>query len=542
VAAKKEGSAQQHRSGRPPATRQHTRGRPKTGTVTTWTRKNGDIGFAVKFFDQHGIRRYERCGLASEGWSRRRAELELENFENEVAARTYVPTPDVVPTAERDPCFGPFARAYLAEHAVEIRPNTRDFYDGLLENHLAPFFEQTRLSQIGWSEVDGYKKQRLRLMQRLRAAKANGKPLRADDNRPLSLSERTINHSLNLLSQILDEAVRRPNMDLSGNPARDRKHRVKVPKTRPRDWLEPDEVMTLLEAAEQIDNPVRPETERKARTVRRLRDVEKLTIKQIAEQLAMSEGGVCWLYDRRPEPVTSPRRAAIATLSASGTRNTELCRLRWHDLDFQHDKILIRAAKTNQGVREIDITPWLRKELLAYKQGLGAVQPNGLVFPTRTGTMRDKDNLNRRVVQPVQRAAANLRAERGLPALPAQLSAHVFRRTYATLMIEAGASPRYVQHQLGHGSAKLTLEVYTRVSDSRDRSSLGRAFDELVAGVQRDETPLTDRRREATPNSVGTAPGQGQPKQHRTSATATPTAKVKVAILAPDHQRRAAGR
>ena len=69
--------------------------------------------------------------------------------------------------------------------------------------------------------------------------------------------------------------------------------------------------------------------------MRRLRDREKLTIKEIAEQLEMSEGGVCWLYERRRVPIASQRRAIIAMLTASGTRNTELCRLRWQDLDFQ---------------------------------------------------------------------------------------------------------------------------------------------------------------------------------------------------------------
>ena len=463
--------------------RRRSKGRPKTGNVVTWTRKGGDVGFAVRFLDQHGIRRYERCGLASEGWSYRRAEIELENFEAEVQAGVYIPTPDTVPIEERDPLFGQFARSFLAEHAVEIVPNTRAFYAGLLEHHLSAYFEQSRLSQITWSSVDNYKKQRLMLMQRIRVARARGKALRSLSGRPLSLSERTINHSINLLSQILDEAVRRPDVDLDANPARDRKLRVKVPKKRPRDWLEPDEVMSLLDAAEQIDNPVRPETDRKAQEVRRLRDREKLTIKQIAEELEMSEGGVCWLYERRRVPIASQRRAIVAMLAASGTRNTELCRLRWQDLDFSHGKIRVQAAKTNRGVREIDITPWLREELLAYKASLGDVHPVAPVFPTRDGTFRDKNNLNRRVIAPIQRAAGKLREEQRLAPLPTGLSAHVFRRTYATLMIEAGAPPRYVQRQLGHGSARLTLEVYTRVSDSQDRATLGRAFDDLMAGA-----------------------------------------------------------
>jgi integrase len=436
-------------------------------------RKNGDVGFGVRFFDQDGIRRYERCGLASEGWSHRRAEIELENFERLVAARAYVPTPDAVATEDRDPPFGTFARTFLAEHAVETAENTRDLNANLLEHHVAPYFERIRLTQITWSAVDNYKKQRLMLMQRIRAARASGKPLR----------ERTINMSIGLLAMILDEAVRRPDMDLGANPARDKKLRVKVPKKTVRDWLEPDEVITLLEAAERVDNPVRPETERKAREVRRLRDEEGLTVKQIAEQLDMSQGGVCWLYTRRRPRIVSRRRAIIATLAASGTRNSELCLLCWQHLDFQRCKIRIPASKTNRGVREIDMTPWLREQLLTYKASLGDVGAGDPVFPTRAATFRDKDNMNRRVIGPVERAAAALRTERGLAPLPTGLSAHAFRRTYITLMAEAGAPITYVQDQVGHESARLTLEIYARVSRSRDRAKWGRAFDEIMAGA-----------------------------------------------------------
>lgn len=459
------------------------RGRPKTGSIETWTRKNGDVGFGIRFFDQYGVRRYERCGLVSEGWSHRRAEIELSNFERLVQARAYRPTPDAVPTDERDPMFGEFARAFLAEHAIETAISTRDLNENLLESHLIPFFGRLRLTQITWSSVDSYKKQRLMLMQRIRAARGGGQSMRGSDNRPLRLSERTINMSIGLLAMILDEAVRRPDIDLAANLARDKKLRVKVPKRSVRDWLEPDEVITLLEAAEQVDNPVHPDTERKAQEVRRLRDVEGLTIKQLAERMQMSEGGVCWLYTRRRVPVLSQRRAIIATLTASGTRNTELCLLRWQDLDFAGSKIRITTAKTSRGVREIDMTPWLRDQLIAYKASRGEIDLQGPVFATRAGSFRDKENLNRRVVAPVQRAADKLRSERSLAALPTRLSAHVFRRTYATLMMEAGAPPRYVQGQLGHESARLTLEVYARVSESADRARLGRAFDELMAGA-----------------------------------------------------------
>src|SRR5579884_2856370 len=69
-------------------------GRRRKGDVVEWVRANGDCGYGVRFFDAEGNRRYERCGLESEGWSRRRAEIELENFVRLVEAGAYVPTPD----------------------------------------------------------------------------------------------------------------------------------------------------------------------------------------------------------------------------------------------------------------------------------------------------------------------------------------------------------------------------------------------------------------------------------------------------------------
>ena len=40
-----------------------------------------------------------------------------------------------------------------------------------------------------------------------------------------------------------------------------------------------------------------------------------------------------------------------------------------------------------------------------------------------------------------------------------------------------------MQDQVGHESARLTLEIYARVSRSRDRAKWGRAFDEIMAGA-----------------------------------------------------------
>ena len=60
---------------------------------------------------------------------------------------------------------------------------------------------------------------------------------------------------------------------------------------------------------------------------------------------------------------------------------------------------------------------------------------------------------------------------------------HSLRRTFASLLYEAGASPSYVMNQMGHTSASMALEVYSRMM-SRDRDT-GARLDALVKGVDR---------------------------------------------------------
>ena len=67
------------------------------------------------------------------------------------------------------------------------------------------------------------------------------------------------------------------------------------------------------------------------------------------------------------------------------------------------------------------------------------------------------------MIRPVVPAANALRAERGLPPLPVAVTAHTFRRTFVTLMREAGAPLPYVHDEVGHEDTKTTQEIYARV-------------------------------------------------------------------------------
>jgi integrase len=84
---------------------------------------------------------------------------------------------------------------------------------------------------------------------------------------------------------------------------------------------------------------------------------------------------------------------------------------------------------------------------------------------------RDRSNSRGRLATILKRANAT-RAEEGLPPIAA-LTNHTLRRTFCSLMYEAGAQPTAVMAAMGHKSAKLALEVYAQKME-RDRDTVTR--------------------------------------------------------------------
>jgi integrase len=106
--------------------------------------------------------------------------------------------------------------------------------------------------------------------------------------------------------------------------------------------------------------------------------------------------------DNRLEARTSGRRALIAVLVFAGLRVSEACALRWRDVDLGAGRITVRASKTAAGIRRVDVLPALRDELARYTTD---ADPDALVFTTGRGTPRDKDNVSKRVLEPVVKRA-----------------------------------------------------------------------------------------------------------------------------------------
>ena len=55
------------------------------------------------------------------------------------------------------------------------------------------------------------------------------------------------------------------------------------------------------------------------------------------------------------------RRPMIAAMAKSGLRVTQMCRLRWRDVDVHHERLVIDEAKTDAGNRHVDLSRCRRR-------------------------------------------------------------------------------------------------------------------------------------------------------------------------------------
>jgi integrase len=256
-------------------------------------------------------------------------------------------------------------------------------------------------------------------VDRYRAAKVRERE-RGLVQRPLS--NNSINATIAVLASVLDQAIE---YDwIATNPARGKRRRLKAERPR-RTWLELDEIRDLLEAA-------------------------------------------------------GDHRALLAVMALAGLRVGEVCALRWRHVDLARGRLEVVEAKTDAGVRVVDLSPDLRDELAAHKTRTRAADANELVFPTRVGTARDRNNVRTRVLAGAIRRANEKRAKEDRPPIVG-VTNHSLRRTFASLLYEAGASPAYVMSEMGHTSSALALEVYTKVMQ-RKRDT-GERLDALVRGA-----------------------------------------------------------
>ena len=461
---------------------QERRGPAAIGSIVKRYRKrDGQYTYGLRI-RAYGERHWVALGTEREGWNDVRAADRRDEITALIRRGVWRPpnTFELDPR-EKNPGFHEFASDWLKRYRRTVDASTADTAEYMLSHHLLPFLHTYRLDEIDYAALSAYVAHKLERNEEVVVARSAGVALRDGRGQPRRpLSPRTINMTLDLTARIFKDAVKRGL--LPSNPATDRELRLKVTQ-RKGNFLEADELLARIDAASGIDEPISKETLARAELTRRMRQGNS-TWKEIAAELGVAETTAIWLSGRyRRDGHASARRAILATLGCAGLRNSEVCELNVGDLDFAHGVIHVRDAKTDAGVRQVNMTPWLHDELLAYRAARADAQLDQPAFPTRSGARRDRRNINRRVIAPAVRAANALRAEGRQPPLPGSITAHTFRRTFITLMLEAGAPVPYVQAQVGHEDPTTTLAIYAQVLKRRDRRRHGEAFDALMANA-----------------------------------------------------------
>jgi integrase len=203
--------------------------------------------------------------------------------------------------------------------------------------------------------------------------------------------------------------------------------------------------------------------------------------------------------DREAHPACQhvERRAMLATLTFAGLRISELCALRWRDVDLAAGWLHVGEAKTDAGRRRVKLRGALRDELLAVRARHSQAPTEAFVFPTLRGGRQSPDNFRSRVLKvAVQRANKNL-AKRDLAPLPERITPHSLRRTFCSLLYALGEDPGVVMDEMGHTNPGLALRVY--------RQAMRRGEDEktqLRALIEGAEVADIGRRAPETPSET----------------------------------------
>jgi integrase len=162
----------------------------------------------------------------------------------------------------------------------------------------------------------------------------------------------------------------------------------------------------------------------------------------------------------------------------AGLRLGELLGLEWGDIDWRSKTIriqrnIVRGVVTTPKSHQTRIVNmddalalalrWHRRLISAWCLKHGMPRPP-YVLPSESldGTRLDESNA-RKVLSRIC-AKAELRHR----------SPHDLRHTFASLLLADGVPVTYVQHQLGHADASITLRVYAHwLPDSKTRYSVG---------------------------------------------------------------------
>ncbi|WP_018249051.1 tyrosine-type recombinase/integrase [Orenia marismortui] len=301
---------------------------------------------------------------------------------------------------------------------TNLAPSTQEYYDIIINSHIIPLLGGIKISDLEPMHIQRY------LSEKLRNGRLDGKSG--------GLSNKSVKRHYTVINQVLKYAAK-----------------LQVIENNPAKYVDPPK-------------PENPE-------------IQALKQEELEKILDIAKG---WIHD------------FIYIAAFTGMRRGELLALRWKDVNFKDKSLQIRQSvsklsggrliyrepKTKSSIRLIsiddDIVKILKcrnKEQKENKLKLGSQYNNkyNLVFAKENGDPYLPLYTTRQFNKVAEKAnLSNFRL-------------HDLRHTHATLMLQAGIHPKIVQERLGHSSITQTLDTYSHITPSMQRTAVQKLKDSL---------------------------------------------------------------
>lgn len=152
--------------------------------------------------------------------------------------------------------------------------------------------------------------------------------------------------------------------------------------------------------------------------------------------------------------------AVIELLFATGMRISELCSLSQLNVDLQSGTILIFGKGAKERFLQIGNQDVIHA-LARYKEAFAdELSECSWLFVNRLGHRLSEQSVRLMINHYCEKAGIEM-----------HITPHMFRHSFATLLLEADVDIRYIQKMLGHSSIT-TTEIYTSVSMNKQKEIL----------------------------------------------------------------------
>lgn len=154
--------------------------------------------------------------------------------------------------------------------------------------------------------------------------------------------------------------------------------------------------------------------------------------------------------------------AVLELLFATGLRVSELCNLKAEDVNLSDNYVKTFGKGSKERIIQI-CTPDVLHALKQYKKFFESdIDTTGYFFINRLSNHLSEQSVRFMINKYVDRISSTV-----------HVTPHMFRHTFATMLLESDVDIRYIQQILGHSSIT-TTEIYTHVSTAKQKQILKR--------------------------------------------------------------------